>query len=1628
MPMRQKLDSLLGRVMPAESAKISNQFAEIISDCDGKYVKFCNNPIRREIMKGSTLIIVLTAMLALFSGAAYGQSSTVNLFSVSGTIGSDGPDADTFPDSIKTDTNIVFTIRYTNSTGFNMVGATNGWTVYSPDGAVWDSTKLDTLALTGAGWLARADLAFGFYPIDTPNFDDPTFEGTDSNGFVANGAAPDTVGLNLLSNTAPHFQNGFDQNAVTITVKALNDSHHGKHLCLDTRVYDVSANAWLWALTAGGSSVPIWGGPFCFKIIDPNAPVVVNLVTTPDSLGFTAIEGGSNPAPKTFDITSDAAPLIFTLTESDSWFNTDIPGGTTPSTALVSVNIAGLAPGNYRDSITVTSAAATNSPQYVIVTLSVAAAPKLLEVNPDTLYFMAQENGAPPAEQSFAVTETGGFAITYSVAETSTRLTLNKVGGTTPDSVGVDVNISGLTPGVYIDSVIVASGAAGNSPVKEYVRIEITAAPKSLSVNPDTLYFTAEQNGASPAAQKFTVAETGGYVIPYTLLDNAGWIVLNKAGGNTPDSVTVSIDLFGLNPAVYLDSIQVSSGAANNSPVFEYVQLEVTAPVFLLDVTPDSLVFSALEGGANPVDQNFGVIETGGGNISFTLNENTPWFSLNKGGGNTPDVVTVSVNISGLAPDTYYGGVTVSSGAANNSPVTEIIKLVITAIPRILQASPDSLAFQAIDNDNSVQFPAATVHITDSFNVGIAYSVTEDVSWANTSPASGSTPDSFSVIADTAGVNDLAPGFYQDTILITAATATNSPVRVFVSLEISAQPNNPPVIAPIVDYTISEGGHLVVSVMATDADEDQLYLSTSLLPPNASFFDSGNGNGYLTFDPNYNQAGDYPITIYASDLDDTTSENFLITVINEEPGTEGDTLHVGSVPAVPGQQVVVPLSLASSCELHGVEIPFAWNGVNGFIVLDSIKFNEVLVGHITNRIVDIDNDAWTGVFGFAAIAPDLPIPAGHYDLAHLYFSVNPVTSGGAYYISPGLTTTRFARDCGNGIEESIPVIPGGGGNIIVDTSNVYVCGYVVDEEGVGIHGATVELWADYPCDGPHQTTMTNGEGAYAFTGFTLGSFDLYAWKRGNDNTTWNDAYYPQDVNVNFGENGIMIELPAVQSFTPSDVWVDYFCDLNTLFNCPLPVGSIVEVWDEQNVLCGRQFVLDPGVYRFMPVYRDSSGSVEDEGASTGDNLRFYINGVQALADGNTIYPDAYDQVVVCLSGGQRLTKECLLNTGWNLTSWNLDTDTDDIEEVLSSLDGCIEVVLGFEQGGKTYVPGMDIFNTLDTVDHFSGYWIKLGEDCNHTLEISGVPVDQDTPIPVNSGWNLVSYLPNDMHAIQDALYSLNGILSIAYTYDGIPLVYIPGQDPFNTLTEMESCFGYWLKTGNGVLTYPPASGVAPKILTSIPNASLTEKSGPVEPTRNWINMYSYNLTLDGQPVSIGASVTAHNLSGNTIGHYAMKANGTFGFMPVYADAADESIAGIKKGERFYLSVDGQKTSEEFTWTEQGALIEVAALTTGAGGESNLPDAYVLEQNYPNPFNPSTTISFSLPAASQATLEIFNLLGQKVATPYDGLAEAGEHRIVWNGRTITGETASSGIYLYRLTAGQYVKTLKMTLVK
>jgi hypothetical protein len=95
---------------------------------------------------------------------------------------------------------------------------------------------------------------------------------------------------------------------------------------------------------------------------------------------------------------------------------------------------------------------------------------------------------------------------------------------------------------------------------------------------------------------------------------------------------------------------------------------------------------------------------------------------------------------------------------------------------------------------------------------------------------------------------------------------------------------------------------------------------------------------------------------------------------------------------------------------------------------------------------------------------------------------------------------------------------------------------------------------------------------------------------------------------------------------------------------------------------------------------------------------------------------------------------------------------------------------------------------------------------------------------------------------------------------------------------------------------------------------------------------------------------------------------------------------------------------------------------------DLPLDFSLSQNYPNPFNPTTMIGFSLPKLSQVKIEIFNVIGQTVATLADKRMDAGEHSIEWNGRDWSGNQVSSGVYFYRLTSDGFTQSKKMVLLR
>ncbi|MGQ9806618.1 MAG: T9SS type A sorting domain-containing protein [Chlorobiales bacterium] len=158
-------------------------------------------------------------------------------------------------------------------------------------------------------------------------------------------------------------------------------------------------------------------------------------------------------------------------------------------------------------------------------------------------------------------------------------------------------------------------------------------------------------------------------------------------------------------------------------------------------------------------------------------------------------------------------------------------------------------------------------------------------------------------------------------------------------------------------------------------------------------------------------------------------------------------------------------------------------------------------------------------------------------------------------------------------------------------------------------------------------------------------------------------------------------------------------------------------------------------------------------------------------------------------------------------------------------------------------------------------------------------------------------------------------------------------------------------------------------------------------------------------------------------------NGNFEQIASYQTTDKLRGQGSKLTETKYLYEDSRNTlpGKEYFYKLVSVDNNGTRHDITLGGQSvwsvQLPFEYALDQNYPNPFNPVTTIQFSLEKAGKTTLEIYNVLGQKVATLVNGELSAGAHRYQWNASGM-----ASGIYFYRLRSDNFVATKKMLLVK
>lgn len=193
-----------------------------------------------------------------------------------------------------------------------------------------------------------------------------------------------------------------------------------------------------------------------------------------------------------------------------------------------------------------------------------------------------------------------------------------------------------------------------------------------------------------------------------------------------------------------------------------------------------------------------------------------------------------------------------------------------------------------------------------------------------------------------------------------------------------------------------------------------------------------------------------------------------------------------------------------------------------------------------------------------------------------------------------------------------------------------------------------------------------------------------------------------------------------------------------------------------------------------------------------------------------------------------------------------------------------------------------------------------------------------------------------------------------------------------------------------------------------------------------------SVTIDSSlPPGAMASFTVDSTTGNAALAFAFDstaylAPGAHTVGRIWVTGVTAGYAAIDSaGTVTFTTVAGQVCSPVF---QSGELVVDEATAIEEDIENPLPTEFALAQNYPNPFNGSTVIAFDVPVAGQLSLEIYNVLGQRVATLIDGKVASGRQQVYWSGQSDRGTALPSGIYFYRLQDGIVSLVRKLVLLK
>lgn len=378
-----------------------------------------------------------------------------------------------------------------------------------------------------------------------------------------------------------------------------------------------------------------------------------------------------------------------------------------------------------------------------------------------------------------------------------------------------------------------------------------------------------------------------------------------------------------------------------------------------------------------------------------------------------------------------------------------------------------------------------------------------------------------------------------------------------------------------------------------------------------------------------------------------------------------------------------------------------------------------------------------------------------------------------------------------------------------------------------------------------------------------------------------------------------------------------------------------------------------------------------------------------------------------------ITQNMVLNKGWNM-----------IASPAQMADSAVVTMFPSHVSGTLFsFNGAYVSETH--LARSKGYWLRF--DSTETVELTGTPLDAFTVI-LDAGWNMISGPSCEVATAQILDQDSVIIPGTFYSFDG----------SYSQSDTLKPGLGYWVRASDsGAVTISCTAPVAKIAALQKPDLSVFPAI-----TISGENDIFQTLYIDSRlPEAVEkARFTLPPVAPKPL------LDARFADDSYLSESSEQTI--VLQAERYPLRLQMTNLgSAIFEISEMAgtAIIATHTLRDGdilqlanpavkrlsirkSGLESGVPVQFAVEQNYPNPFNPSTEIRFALPEQSDVRVEIYNAIGQKIATVMDAKLQPGYHQVRWDGKNQSGNSVASGIYFYRVSAGEFVAHKQMILMK